>query len=174
MMHNEMPPPPPYAPGKKRSVKPLLIGFGVGLVAAFPLGVVVGAPSSSSTVKPSVSARPEAHSAAPVEATPSSSYAGLGPVDFKIALKTKERQCFGEVGCNITVEPDITYLGDTADIDPDMVYDITYEVHGDEGGTITQTVQLRDQDELSFNEVYVSTASSSTKVTAEITDVNSF
>ena len=90
---------------------------------------------------------------------------------FTIKLRTTERQCFGSAGCNVTVEPDVTYLGLTDDLDPDAVYEITYEIHGDESGPVIDTMELSDQSQLTFSPSMVSTISSGTRLTVQITDV---
>jgi hypothetical protein len=90
--------------------------------------------------------------------------------DFALTLKTTERQCFGSAGCNVTVEPNLMYANATP-LDPDKTISITYEVHGDESGPVVQTMELSNQDQLHYTPVSISTASSGTKVTAVITDV---
>ncbi|MEU6244578.1 hypothetical protein [Streptomyces sp. NPDC047024] len=90
--------------------------------------------------------------------------------DFELTLKTTEKQCFGSAGCNVTVEPNLSYLGVTS-LDPEKTISITYEVHGDENGPVIETMELTDQDQLTYDPVSISTAARSTKVTAKITDV---
>ncbi|MFD8223876.1 hypothetical protein ACFV16_06850 [Streptomyces massasporeus] len=86
-------------------------------------------------------------------------------------LRTTERQCFGSAGCNMTVEPRLSYLGLTEDIDPDAVYEITYEIRGGESGPVIETAELSDRTSLNFTPTVLSTASASSKVSVEITDV---
>ncbi|WP_405724404.1 hypothetical protein OG885_00690 [Streptomyces sp. NBC_00028] len=100
-------------------------------------------------------------------------YAELGSDDFSIELQTTSRQCFGSAGCLLTVEPDLTLVGDSADIDPDVVYEITYEIAGDESGPVVATAELTNQEDLTFTPSRISTDSSSTDVTVEITQVDS-
>lgn len=91
--------------------------------------------------------------------------------DFFISLKTDHKKCFGYgVGCNVTVEPEITYIGYTAELDPAKSYQITYQVSGDKYGPSVETATL-EGDNLHYRQSLLSTSSSSTKVTAEITDV---
>jgi hypothetical protein len=71
----------------------------------------------------------------------------------------------------VTVEPDFTLLVDSADLDPDAVYEITYEIRGDESGPVIETAELSDQTSLNFTPSVISTASSATKVSVKITDV---
>ncbi|CAO0825010.1 Tat pathway signal sequence domain protein OS=Streptomyces microflavus OX=1919 GN=Smic_36470 PE=4 SV=1 [Streptomyces microflavus] len=86
-------------------------------------------------------------------------------------LKTKSRRCFGSAGCNVTkVEPTLSYLG-LLPLDPDETYSITYEVRGGEDGAVIQTMELTNQTSLSYQPVAMSTAKSSSKLTAEVTDI---
>ncbi|TXS41570.1 hypothetical protein EAO75_43395 [Streptomyces sp. uw30] len=71
----------------------------------------------------------------------------------------------------MTVEPELTYLGDSTAIDPDAVYEITYEIRGDDSGPVIETAELSDQTSLNYTPTSISTASSGTKVSAKITDV---
>ncbi|WP_426568120.1 hypothetical protein [Streptomyces canus] len=98
-------------------------------------------------------------------------YAALTPADFTMDLRTTERQCFGSAGCNITVEPTLSYVGDWNGVDPDAVYEITYEIRGDESGPVIETAELSDETTLNYTPTSISTASSKTKVTVTITDV---
>ncbi|MEV5703156.1 hypothetical protein AB0L55_37455 [Streptomyces anthocyanicus] len=91
--------------------------------------------------------------------------------DFTIELRTTSRQCFGSAGCNLTVEPTLSYTGLTDDLDPDAVYQITYEIKGDESGPILKTAELSDQTTLNYTPTSLSTKSSGTKLSVEITDI---
>ncbi|NUK48834.1 hypothetical protein HRW14_00620 [Streptomyces lunaelactis] len=90
--------------------------------------------------------------------------------EFSLDLKTKSKQCFGSAGCNVTVEPNLSYLGPLP-LDPDKTYSITYEVRGGEDGAIIQTMELTNQTSLSYHPVVMSTATSGAKLTAEVTDI---
>ncbi|MGW2921000.1 hypothetical protein ACWDBF_24460 [Streptomyces angustmyceticus] len=90
--------------------------------------------------------------------------------DFTLSVKTTRKQCFGSAGCNITVEPDLSYAG-AMSLDPDKTLSITYEIRGDESGPVIQTMELSDGDRLTYDPVSISTAGRSTTVTAKITDV---
>jgi hypothetical protein len=71
----------------------------------------------------------------------------------------------------VTVEPKLTYTG-VEDLDPNAVYEITYEIRGDESGPVIETAELSDQTSLTYTPTSLSTASSGTKVSAKITDVS--
>ncbi|MFE2224849.1 hypothetical protein [Streptomyces kronopolitis] len=90
--------------------------------------------------------------------------------DFALSMKTTKKQCFGSAGCNITVDPHLSYISATS-LDPEKTISITYEIHGDESGPVIQTLELSDGDQVTYDPVSISTADRSTKVTAEITDV---
>ncbi|MET7688376.1 hypothetical protein ABZT06_10405 [Streptomyces sp. NPDC005483] len=74
-------------------------------------------------------------------------------------------------GLHVTVEPELTYLRSSGDLDPDAVYEITYEIHGDQSGPVIQTAELTNQTSLSYRPSLVSTASAATELSVEITDI---
>lgn len=175
MTYPPMPPLPPTPPRRNnaRLIAWTLAGSAVA-VGAVAGGVLIGhSIGSSAQDKPepttSFSARKESPTREPEK--PSPIYDSLDENSFSLDLRTTERQCFGTAGCLVTVEPNLTYLGDSEDIDPDAVYEITYEIHGDESGPVMDTMELSNQTDLSYSESRISTGSSSTKVTIEITAV---
>lgn len=91
--------------------------------------------------------------------------------DFTVTLKTTSKQCFGSAGCNVTVEPDITYSGVTG-LDG-VTCDITYEITGDESGTVVETA-IGDAESVSYYPTMLSTPSSSTEVDAKVNDVSCY
>jgi hypothetical protein len=166
-------PPTPVPPAPKKSHTNLIvIGAAAAVIAAIVGTGIVVVQSRDDTGKPAAATT---SSAPPVDAasepTPSPSYDEVTADQFTIKLKTKERQCFGSAGCNLTVEPDLTYLGDSDSIDPNATYEITYTIHGDESGPVIETAELSDQTSLNYTPTVVQTASSGTKVSVEITDV---
>ncbi|MFK4801675.1 hypothetical protein ACI3K5_23710 [Streptomyces sp. MPA0124] len=171
-----MPDFPPPPPAKKSRTNAIIIGAAVAIIAAI-IGTGVVVVQTRDDSKPTVSAEtstPAEDLAAPaVEETedPEPSYAELTPADFEMKLRTTRRQCFGSAGCNLTVEPDLTYTGLTGDIDPDAVYDITYEIKGDESGPVIATAELSNETNLNYRPSLITTVSSSTKVSVEITGV---
>lgn len=167
--------PPPTAPKKSRT-NAIIIGAAVAIIAAIiGTGVVVvqTRDDSKPTAAAETSAPAEDLAAPAVEETedPEPSYAELTPADFEMKLRTTRRQCFGSAGCNLTVEPDLTYTGLTGDIDPDAVYDITYEIKGDESGPVIATAELSNETNLNYRPSLITTVSSGTKVSVKITDV---
>lgn len=168
-------PPPPPAPKKSRT-NAVIIGSAAAVIAAVvATGIVVvqsGDNDSKPTTTTAESSPPEAEAATDVTEDAEPTYTDLDADSFTIKLKTKSRQCFGSAGCNVTVEPDLTFLGDSVDVDPDEVYEITYEIHGDESGPVIATAELSDQTSLNYTPSMISTPSASTKVSVEITDVS--
>lgn len=172
-----MPDAPPPTPKKPRTNLVIMASAAAVIAAVIGTGVVVvqsrdddSKPVAAATAS---TATQDADTAAADDPDPypSSTYAEVDADSFTIDLKTKSKQCFGSAGCNLTVEPDLTYMG-IDDIDPDATYEITYEIHGDESGPIIETAELSDQTSLNYTPSIISTPSSSTKVTVEITDVS--
>ncbi|MGW7067015.1 hypothetical protein ACWGII_40760 [Streptomyces sp. NPDC054855] len=168
----EFPPPPP--PAKVRATNAVIIGAAAAVIAAVVgTGIVVvqsrddgsqaTATASSTTTNGPVTAAAEEVDEEPTYETP-------GADDFTMTLRTTERQCFGSAGCNVTVEPRLTYDG-LSDLDPDAVYEITYEVSGDASGPVIETAELSDETSLNYTPTSISTASAGKKVSVEITDV---
>lgn len=162
---------------KKRRINAVIIGSAAAVIAAIVTTgiVVVGATEGTTNDddKPTTGAA-TASSVPDVELVSLAmepTYSQVDAESFSIDLRTTARHCFGSAGCNVTVEPDLTYLGSSGDIDPDAVYEITYEIHGDESGPVIQTAELTDQTSLSYRPSLISTASASTELSVEITDI---
>ncbi|MGW7199110.1 hypothetical protein [Streptomyces chryseus] len=169
-----MPDSPPPAPQKNRT-NAIIIGAAAAVIAAVVATGVVVVQSRDDSSKPTTateSSTPDADAVADTaeEPDPEPTYAEVDADSFTIKLRTTERQCFGSAGCNVTVEPDLTYVG-IDDIDPDAVYDITYEIRGDESGPVIATAELSDETSLNYTPSLISTASASKKISVEITDV---
>jgi hypothetical protein len=167
-----LPPEPPAVP-KKSGTNGIIIGSAAAVIAAVVATgiVVVQSGDGSKPAAASTSSAPaeEAVTAAE-EPAPTPTYAVVDADSFTIDLKTKSRQCFGSAGCNLTVEPNLTYVG-VGDIDPDAVYEITYEIRGDESGPVIATAELSNETSLNYTPSLISTVSSGTKVSVKITDV---
>ncbi|WP_030349092.1 hypothetical protein [Streptomyces sp. NRRL S-1022] len=165
-------PPPPPAPKKSRT-NLVIIGSAAAVIAAVVATGIVVVQSGHDGSKPAATAKA---SAPAEEATPASAeeseqtYATVDADSFDIELRTTKRQCFGSAGCNLTVEPKMTFLGDSGSIDPDAVYEITYTIRGDESGPVIQTAELSNQTSLNYTPSLIQTASAGTKVSVSITD----
>ncbi|MGW8951340.1 hypothetical protein [Streptomyces sp. NPDC055709] len=170
-----MPSVPPKSPGSR---KPFLTGLVTGFIAAslvaggvfLALGGQDDADSpSAADSKPTAEAAPAAVPEPTEEPEVTYNEAPTNE-EFTITLKTTQKQCFGSAGCNVTVEPELTYNG-LVPANPDKTYSITYEVRGGEDGAIVQTLELTDQDQVSYQPINLSTTKSSAKLTAKVTDV---
>jgi hypothetical protein len=168
-------PPPPPAPKKSRTNLIIIASAAAVIAAIIGTGVVVvhSGDDDSKSAADTKSSTPneDAVTAATQEPDPTPTYDEVDADSFTIKLRTTKRQCFGSAGCNVTVEPDLTYLGDSEGIDSDAVYEITYEIHGDESGPVIETAELSDRTSLNYTPSLISTASAGTKVSVEITDV---
>ncbi|MFD5573477.1 hypothetical protein [Streptomyces cadmiisoli] len=168
-------PPPTPAPKKSRT-NAIIIGSATAVIAAVVATGVVVVQVTDDDSKPAATTKSTAPDADPATAAtaeepdPATTFAELTADSFTIELRTTERQCFGSAGCNVTVEPDLTYTG-LEDIDPNAVYQITYEIKGDESGPVIETAELSDETSLNYTPTSISTRSASTKVSAAITDV---
>ncbi|MEU0788358.1 hypothetical protein ABZ341_43395 [Streptomyces sp. NPDC006173] len=170
--------PPPPAPKKSRT-NAVIIGAAAAVIAAVvTTGIVVVQTRDHDDSKPAATTKagaPAAEAAdddtAEAENT-EPTYIDLDADSFSIDLKTKSRQCFGSAGCNLTVEPELTLAVDSATVDPDAVYEITYEIRGDSSGPVIETAELTNQTSLNYTPSAISTPSATTKVSVKITDVS--
>jgi hypothetical protein len=168
-------PPLPPAPQKSRT-NAVIIGSAAAVISAVIATGVVVVQSGNDNNQPAVAESSVIESSSPAEdiateATeePEVVYDEPDVDSFTIELRTTERQCFGSAGCNLTIEPDLTYRS-LGDLDPSVVYEITYQITGDENGPVIETAELTGTS-LNYTPSVISTASASTKVTVEITDV---
>ncbi|MFF8831743.1 hypothetical protein [Streptomyces sp. NPDC015131] len=176
-MPNCPPPLPPSAvtPRKSRT-HAVIIGSAAAVIAAVvATGVIVNG-SGHDDSKPAATAAPNATDEAVTTTdadapTPEPTYAEVGVGSFTIGLRTTQRQCFGSAGCTLTVEPELTHVGDSGAIAPDAVYEITYEIRGDQSGPVIGTAELSDRTRLDYTPSVLSTSSAETKVSVKITDV---
>ncbi|OSZ61308.1 hypothetical protein OQI_06275 [Streptomyces pharetrae CZA14] len=173
----EFPPPtPPEPPAPPRNwTNAIIIGSAAAVIVAVVATGIVVVQSRDGDTKPAATTKSSAPTDDPVtvaaeEPEPEPTYPAVDEDSFEMTLRTTERQCFGSAGCSVTVEPNLTYLG-FEDLDPDAVYEITYEIRGDESGPVIETAELSDQTTLNYTPTSLSTASSGTKITVEITDV---
>lgn len=178
-MSNTTPPPPefppqPEPPAKKRGSNAVIIGAAAAVIAAVVATGVVVVQTRDDDSKPAATASSapgkDAETTVAEEAETEPTYEVPDVDDFTMTLRTTERQCFGSAGCNVTVEPRLTYEG-LGDLDPDEVYEITYEVSGDESGPVIETAELSDETSLNYTPTSISTASAGAKVSVKITDI---
>lgn len=186
--HPQGPPPPqgpvkpPKQPAPKTQTTRALILTGIG---GLVLGLIIGAaPSSNSATDASSPAptvtvtvpdtgpspdpittptnKPTVPAPAPVATSPTVK-------DFKLAVKTLTKQCFGSAGCNVTFRILVTYNGPA--LDPGKSYEVLYEVRGGEDGPIANKLTVAGDESSVDEEEMVSTPKSSTKLVAVVTDV---
>lgn len=169
-------PQPPKPPKKPRKWLPYVIGAG-----GFVLGLVVGAAPSSSTTDTTSSPATTVTVTAPAPAAkttappppPATTQApkATAPTvkDFKLTVKTLTKQCFGSAGCNVTFRILVAYSG--PELDPSKTYEVLYEVRGGEDGPIANKLTVQGGESSVDEEEMVSTAKSSAKLTAVVTDV---
>lgn len=172
-------PPMPSTPPKTTNLRrSFLVGAAAGVLTSSLVagGVFLATRDSeprmaSADSTPTTTASGVAQEAVEEETEPIEAYNEV-PVtgDFKILLKTTSKQCFGSAGCNVTVDPELTYAG-LLPPHPDKTYSITFEVKGGEDGAVIQTMELTSQDSVSYRPVSLSTTTSGAKLTAEVTDV---
>jgi hypothetical protein len=174
----DFPPPlPPEQPTPaKNRTNAIIIGSAAAVIAAIvATGIVVvnSRDDSSAPTTTSTSSAPDNAVTAVEEEEPEPEPTFAEPVvdDFTMELRTTRRQCFGSAGCNLTVEPELTYEGISTDLDPDATYEITYEIRGDEDGPVIETAELSNQTTLNFTPSVISGVPASVKPSVKITDI---
>jgi hypothetical protein len=179
-MSNTTPPPPDFPPPlpvpKKSRTNLIIIGSAAAVIAAVvATGIVVVQSNHNDDARPATTASSGASdegvmTGAADEPDPDPAYEQVDADSFTMKLRTTSRHCFGSAGCNVTVEPDLTYVG-LQDVDPAAVYEITYEISGDKSGPVIETAELSNQTNLNYTPTLISTVSAGTKISVEITDV---
>jgi hypothetical protein len=164
------PPPPKKGRGK------VVLGVAGGVLALLVVGgIVQGAQKPAATPAAPVTSASADHasaSATPTEAATPDAPAAYTPTkdDFVVGVKVKKKECFGSAGCLITFRIDPTYIGD--DLADGSSVEVTYKVKGAEGGyTNTFTMDSDGTAHLDSAED-IQTASSKTKLSAIVTDVD--
>jgi hypothetical protein len=59
--------------------------------------------------------------------------------DFTVDLKVTDKQCFGSAGCNVTVEPNLTFVHAVDQLDG-RSYSVTITITGDSSGPVITTI----------------------------------
>lgn len=97
--------------------------------------------------------------------------AALAPRNIKLGIRVRSKACFGSAGCNVTVQIDPSYVGNQ-DVTAGS-WEMTYEIRGVEDGPVIETMTL-ESGTFSFpEEQMVGTTSSSSPITAVVTEVYS-
>jgi hypothetical protein len=91
--------------------------------------------------------------------------------DFEIKIQTLDKECFGSAGCLVKVRLEPEYVGN-ADLPETGTAEITYKIYGDEDGPPIGTISIEFPDgSYQPDERTIQTPSSSTKITAKVTNV---
>ena|SRR5690606_1127234 len=88
--------------------------------------------------------------------------------DWEVELRVVSQQCYEMIGCDLTVEPRITYIADNEV--PSATCDITYSIDGDTSGTIVETASSSG-DQALVMPTMLTTASSEVTPTAMVQEV---
>jgi hypothetical protein len=96
----------------------------------------------------------------------------LVPSMFTPSLTVKSKQCFGSAGCNVTFQVDLTYFGNTDDLEG-RTFDVTYQVDGGDSGPIVGTVSATGAS-YDVQENFASTHSSEAPLTVKVTAVEEY
>jgi hypothetical protein len=169
---------PPLPPKKKRhTVRTIAIVAGALIVVGAVAGALGsgGKKAATPTHSPTISApsttaaviQPpilEPSDTAPAYVTPKKG-------DFTVTLKVLSKECFGTAGCNITYRAKLSQDLPTGALDPDVTYDLTYVVHGDDSGPQTETMYITGDQYEQPSEGFASTPSSGTKLTVTVTKI---
>jgi hypothetical protein len=169
------PPPPPVGKARPPWLLPVIVGI-VGLIIGVAIGQSTGDTTTPSTVAQE-SASPTGMSLAPPEPTepPEPVYDTLTAKDLELTLKTIESSCYGSAGGLQTVRIRVGIDGTVADnLDPDVTWDVTYKLTGDENGPIVGTFSIYPDGQYDVNEENLATPTCATKPTIRITDVEGF
>jgi hypothetical protein len=173
------PAPPPYVPPKKKrhTVRTIAIVAGALIVVGAVAGALGGggkktaAPpahttsiaastTSAAAIQPPIIEQPS--DTAPAYVTPKKG-------DFTVTLKVLSKECFGSAGCNVTYRTKLSQSLPTGALDPDVTYDLTYVVHGDDSGPQTETMYITGDQYEQPSEGFASTPTSGTKLTVTVT-----
>jgi hypothetical protein len=148
-----------------------LVALGVGGIA----GGALSSDGTTATSRAPTVAAAEPSSEPTEEPTPEPTEYTPKEADWVLEVKIKDKQCFGEAGCNVTAKITPYYNGagsSESDLPDEGVIELTYKVTGDESGPITGTLEIDCADQTSeIGEESMSTRSSGTEVKATVTDV---
>ena len=176
------PPAPPYVPPKKKRHAGRIAAI-AAVGALIVVGAVAGALGSGGKktagkpTAPSTSSVPSTTAAAvqppileqPTDTTPA--YITPKKGDFQVTLKVLSKECFGSAGCNVTYRAKLSQSLPTGALNPDVTYDLSYVVHGDESGPQTETMYITGDQYEQPSEGLAQTATSGTKLTVTVTKI---
>ena len=167
---NPQPPPPasqPSLPWYKRGWVLLLAGLVVGLLFGSAIGSADPAPPTDRRPRTAATTpAPAATEATPEVTDPPEVVPKIR--DFKLTVKVLSKQCFGSAGCNLTYRVD---AGWPDGYDPDVEYEVVYEVRGGEDGPQINTMTVQGDSYERSQEESISTSSAGKRLTAVVTSV---
>jgi hypothetical protein len=91
------------------------------------------------------------------------------PSDITVKVKIVSKDNFGDAGSVITYEPDVTL--DSSAFDPDVTYQVTYEVRGGQDGPEIHSFTVAG-DSYTYDQEVTQTASTNQRLTARVTSVD--
>jgi hypothetical protein len=148
--------------------------FAAGLVVGLVLGSAIG---SADPTQPTgrrgrtAATTPAATDAAPeVTSVPATDPPAVVPKakDFTLIVKVLSKKCFGSAGCSLTYRVD---AGWPDGLDPDVEYEVIYEVRGGEDGPQINTMTVQGDSYERSQEESISTSSAGKRLTAVATSV---
>lgn len=156
------PPAPTYAPRRRRSPLPWIVGGVVAIAVALVAAIALGRGQAPDWRAPAAGA--------PAPIVNVTTAADLAPkvADMEVTPQIVKKKCFGSAGCNVTFRADLSYAGPTPD--PGDTWLLIYEIRGVEDGPLVGNLKMTGTG-YTGNEESVSTASSKSKITLEIVSV---
>ncbi|VVJ17085.1 Uncharacterised protein [Amycolatopsis camponoti] len=189
--------PPPAAP-PKRPKWPWVLGaalvipaLAAGVVLALALGRASSSPcldksqeapcvgpggtwiSADGGIRPRDAAAPATTSPSiPALAAPTTTEPALPEPtakDYSVDLAVVSKQCFGSAGCNVVVEPKLTFLGASTLL---WECDITYSISGDSSGELIETAYSQGGSSYRVDRTVMSTRTTKVAPKASVTSVS--
>ncbi|MFB9690406.1 hypothetical protein [Amycolatopsis plumensis] len=89
--------------------------------------------------------------------------------DYSVDLAVQSKQCFGSAGCNVVVEPKLSFLGASTLL---WECDITYSISGDESGDLIETAYAQGGTSYRVDRTIMTTKSTKVVPKATVTAVS--
>ena len=163
---------PPSPPWYRRGWVLFAAGLVVGLLFGSAIGSADPAPSAGQRPKAAATAPAAAAAVTTTEVTspPATDPPTVvpKPKDFKLSVKVLSKQCFGSAGCNLTYRIDASWPDG---YDPDLEYEVVYEVRGGEDGPQVNTMTVQGDRYDRPQEETIGTSSAGRRLTAVVTSV---
>lgn len=131
-----------------------------------------GSSAATKTITRTVTATATVTETAEASDTAAVDSSGYTPTkaDFTLGVKILSKQCFGSAGCNIEFRIQPAYIGDP--LSDSQTTEVTYKIAGSQD-EYSNSFTMTGTDASVQETESVSTASSTTKLTAKVTDVQS-